>query len=76
MECVPLLTIAQIVKYVVSSAVEAEIIALFLTSKGMVPLGNTLQEMRWKQPPLPLQFNNSTAVGMTNSTLIPRILKF
>ena len=32
----------------------------------------TLTEMGWKQPPTPLQSDNSTAVGMTNRTLIPR----
>ena len=41
----PLLTIVQIMKYVVSSAVEAEMTSLFLTAKEMVPLRNILQEM-------------------------------
>ena len=68
----PLLTIAQIMRYAVSSAAEAEMTALFLTAKEMVPLQNTLTEMGWKQPPSPLQSNNYTAVGMTNSTLIPK----
>ena len=68
----PVLTIAQIRKYVVSSAAEAEMTALFLTAKEMVPLQNTLTEMGWTQPPTPLQSDNSTAVGMTNCTLIPR----
>ena len=67
-----LLTIAQIMKYVVSSAAEAEMTALFLTAKEMVPLRHTLTEIGWKQPPSPLQSDNSTAVGMTNCTLIPR----
>ena len=68
----PLLTIAQIMRYVVSSAAEAETTALFLTAKEMVPLQNTLTEMGWKQPTIPLQSDNFTAVGMTNSTLIPK----
>jgi hypothetical protein len=68
----PVLTIARIIKYVVSSAAEAEMTALFLTAKEMVPLRNTLMEMGWKQPPSPLQSDNSTAVGVTNSTLIPK----
>ena len=34
----PILTIAQIMKYFVSSAAEAEMTALFLTAKEMVPL--------------------------------------
>ena len=62
----PLLTIAQIMRYVVSSAAEAEMTALFLTAKEMAPLRNTLTEMGWKQPPSPPQSDNSTAVGMTN----------
>ena len=68
----PVLTIAQIMKYVVSSAAEAEMTALFLTAKEMVPLQNTLRKMGWPQPPTPLQSDNSTAVVMTNRTLIPR----
>ena len=41
-----LLTIAQIMKYMVSLAAEAEMTALFLTAKKeMVSLRNTLQEM-------------------------------
>ena len=41
----PVLTIAQIMKYGVSSAAEAEMTALFLTAKEMVSLRNTLTEM-------------------------------
>ena len=68
----PVLTIAQIVKYVVSSPVEAEMTALFLTAKEMVPLWHTLIEIGWKQPYYPLQSDHSTAVGMKNCILIPR----
>ena len=67
----PVLTITQIRKYVVSSAAEAEMTALFLTAKEMVPLQNTLTEMGWTQPPTPLQSDNSTAMGMTNCSSIP-----
>ena len=34
----PTLTIAQIIKFVMSSAAEAELAALFITAKDMVPL--------------------------------------
>ena len=68
----PILTIAQIMKYDVSSAAKAEITALFLTAEDMVPLCHTLTKMGWKQPPSPLHSENSTAVSMTNCTLIPR----
>ena len=67
-----LLTIAQIMKYVVASAAEAEMTALFLTAQEMVPLCHTLTKMGWKPPPSPLHSDNSTDVGMTNCTLIPR----
>ena len=69
----PIITISQIMKYVVSSAAEAEITALFLTAKEMVPLCHTLTEMGWKQPPSLLQSENYTAVGMTNCTLCPQV---
>ena len=46
-----ILTIAQIMKYVVFLAAEAEMTALFLMAKEVVPLRHTLTEMGWKQPP-------------------------
>ena len=46
-----ILTTVQIMKYVVSSASEAGMTALFLTEEEMVPLCHTLNEMGWKQPP-------------------------
>ena len=39
---VPVLTIAQIIKNVMSSAAEAELSGLFICAKAMVPLWNTL----------------------------------
>ena len=47
----PILTIAQIMKYIVSSAAEAEMTALFLRAKEMVTFRHTLTEMGWKQLP-------------------------
>ena len=41
----PVLTIAQIIKFVISSVVEAEIAGLFICAKAMVTLQNTLIEM-------------------------------
>ena len=59
-------------KYVKSSAAKAKMTALFVLTKEMVPLQHTLIEMGRKQPPSPLQSDNSIAVGMTNCTLISR----
>ena len=41
----PILTIPQIIKSVIASAGEAELAALYITAKTMVPLRNTLIEM-------------------------------
>ena len=71
----PVLTIAQIIKNVMSSAAEAELSGLFICAKAMIPLRNTLIEMGWPQPPSPVQCNNSTATGMTNKTMVNKMLK-
>ena len=49
------LTIAQIIKSVMASAAEAEMAALYITAKNMIPLRNTLIEMGWPQPKSPIQ---------------------
>ena len=38
----------------------------------MVPVRHTLTEMGCHHPPSQIQCDNSTAIGMTNSTLVPR----
>ena len=67
-----ILTISQIIKFVMSSAAEAELGALYITAKEMVPTRQTLIEMGWKQPPSPVQTNNSTAAWVVNKTIIQR----
>ena len=61
-----LMTIAQIMKYVVSSAAKAEMTAPFLTAKEMVPPRNNLQDIGRKQHSSQPQLDNSTAVTMKN----------
>ena len=46
----PVLTIAQIVKCVISSDAESELAALYICAKEMVPLRQALVEMGWPQP--------------------------
>jgi hypothetical protein len=58
------LAIAQIIKFVMASATEAKLAALFLTAREMVPLRQTLIEMGWLQPKTPIQTDNSTAERM------------
>ena len=71
----PVLTMSQIIKFVMASAAEAELAALYLTAREMIPLRQTLKEMGWKQPCSPIQTDNSTAVGFISDTIIQRRIK-
>ena len=71
----PILTIAKIIKTAMASAAEAEMAALFITAKNMIPLRNTLIEMGWPQPQTPIQTDNSTAVGFTNTIIVNKATK-
>jgi hypothetical protein len=62
-------------KFVMSSAAEAELGALYTTAKKMVPLRQTLIKMGWPQSRTPIQMDNSTAFGVTNLTIVPRKTK-
>jgi hypothetical protein len=69
------LNIAQLVKTVTSSAVEAELGALYINACEAIPQCQTLAEMGHKQPPTPMQTNNSTALGVVNNNIQPRCTK-
>jgi len=71
----PVLTMSQIIKFVMASAAEAKLAALYNTTREMVPLRNALEEMGWKQPKSPIQTDNSTATGFINGTIIQRRIK-
>ena len=64
-----ILTIAQVIKRVMSSATEAEMAALFLVAKECVYIRLVLEEMGHKQPATPIHCDNSTAVGIANNTV-------
>ena len=68
---VPIITIADIIKFIMSSATKAELSAMFITAKKMVPFLQTLIKMCWPQPSSPLQTDNSTSVSVTNNTTMP-----
>lgn len=48
------LTVAQIIKAVMSSAAEAEIAALYINAREAIPMRQLIEEMGHKQPPTPL----------------------
>ncbi len=59
-------------KFVMFSAARAELGALYTTAKEMVPLCQTLIKMGRLQPRTPIQMDKSTAVGVTNLTIVPQ----
>jgi hypothetical protein len=58
-----------ILKHVAASAAEAELGALFLNTQEVKILRLILEEMGHPQPPTPIHCDNSTAVGIANSTV-------
>jgi hypothetical protein len=56
-------------------AAESELAALFITAREMIPHRQTLIAMGWPQPKTPIKTDNSTAVGVTNKTIVPRRAK-
>ena len=58
-----------------SSATEAELASLFVTSKAMVQIRQTLIEMGWPQPKTPVQKDNSNSTGVTNKNIVKIQLK-
>jgi hypothetical protein len=69
------LTIAQIINAVMSSAAEAELGALFINAKEAVHMQRILQEMGHIQPRTPIQTDNLTAESVINSRVQPRRTK-
>ena len=69
------LTIAQIIKAVMSSAAEAEVGAMFINGREAVPARKTLEELGHVQPPTPMQTDNSAAHSVVTKTVAPRRLK-
>jgi hypothetical protein len=52
-----------------SSAVEAEIGAVFINAKEVDVLRTTLEELGHKQPPTPMDTDNTTATKYRNGTV-------
>ena len=65
----PILTIANICKFVVASAAEAELGALFYNCQDGTILRLSLEELGHAQPPTPVHCDNSTAVAIANDTV-------
>jgi hypothetical protein len=64
-----ILIIIKVLKHVMSSAVEAEIGAVFINAKEGAVLRTTLKELGHPQPPTPMETYNTTATGYSNGTI-------
>ena len=52
-----ILSITQIIKFVMASAAESELAALFVTAREMIPHRQNLIAMGWPQPKTPIQID-------------------
>ncbi len=67
-----ILTILQIIKAVMSSTEEAEIGALYINCREAIPARHTLEYLGHKQPPTPMQTDNTTALGVVNNNIMKK----
>ena len=70
-----ILTIAKIIKNVMSSAAEAELGALYIMAREAVYIRQILQELGHKQPRTPMQTDNTTAEAIINNKVQPKRTK-
>ena len=70
-----ILTVSEIIKEVMSSAAEAELGALYVNARKGVEIRNILWESGHRQPPTPIQMDNSTAESIVNSRIQPKRTK-
>jgi hypothetical protein len=70
-----ILIISKVLKHVMSSAAEAEIGAVFINAKEGSVLRTTLEELGHKQPPTPMETDNTTATGYSNGTIKQKCTK-
>ena len=62
-------TLCAILRFVVASAAEAELGALFLNCQEGMIFKLTLEDLGHKQPKIPVHCDNATAVGIANNTI-------
>jgi hypothetical protein len=62
-------TLCAILRFVVASAAEAELGALFLNCQEGMIVKTTLEDLGHPQPKIPVHCNNATAVGIASNTI-------
>jgi hypothetical protein len=68
------LNILQIIRAVMSSAVEAELGTLFINMKTAISMRQTLAELGHPQPCTPMQTNNALAHALITNKILPKAL--
>ena len=61
--------VAKVIKFVISSATEAEIGALSINAKLAIPIRQVLIKMGHPQPPTKIKMDNSTAEEFVNDKI-------
>jgi hypothetical protein len=69
------LNLAHLIRTFMSSTAKAELGALCVNACKAIPQQNTLKEIGHKQPPMLMQTDNSTALGVMNNNIQPRQMK-
>ena len=69
------LTTSQVIKTAMSSVAEDELGALFINCREVIPARHTLEKMGHKQPPTPMQTDNTTALGVVSNNIASKNLK-
>ena len=70
-----ILTVAQVIKAVMTSAAEAELGGLYINAREAAYTRQILEEMGHKQPRTPIQTDNLTAAGIVNNKILPKATK-
>jgi hypothetical protein len=68
-------TLCSILRFVVVSAAEAELGALFINCQEGLIFKSTLEDLGHTQPKISVHCNNATAVGIANNTIKWHILR-
>jgi hypothetical protein len=64
-----ILIVSKVLKHVMSSAAKAEIGAVFINAKKGAVIRTTVEELGHKQPPTPMETDNTTDTGYSNGTI-------
>ena len=67
--------VSQIIKAVMSSATEAELGALFINCREVIPVRHALKIMGHKQSPTSMETYNTTALGVVTNNIASKRLK-